>query len=225
MALRRSLRKSAVLALWNQQMLVPDLNFSNRRLRKLCTSFLLKLWQLKKRVMKVRKQISASSVQYLVLLLNKLHATSHQGCGFFPEDFFDVGTIKKNCDAIQVRIIGPKIGLAKGMLLKKRGISCIQLPSSMIKAPASKTCTESWVAVVITNSFPSEGNMQMGRFWIPTQPSRTRVGWGMIPENRWVKCIDGCWLGTASKSQLLMHTHGLRQTTLSSWNMLTWWVA
>jgi len=105
-----------------------------------------------------------------------LHATSHQGCGFFPEDFFDVGTIKKNCDAIQVRIIGPSIGLAKGMLLKKRGISCIQLPSSMIKAPASKTCTDSWVAVVITNSFPSEGNMQTGRF-LDTDAAKLNKSW------------------------------------------------
>ncbi len=71
---------------------------------------------------------------------------------------------KYKCDSIQVRIIGPTIGFAKGMLLKKRGISCIQLPSSMIKVPPSETCTESFAIVVIKNSFPSEENIQMGRF-------------------------------------------------------------
>jgi len=46
----------------------------------------------------------------------------------------------------------------------------------MIKAPASKTCTESWVAVVITNSFPSEGNMQMGRF-LDTDAAKLNKSW------------------------------------------------
>ena len=53
------------------------------------------------------------------------------------------------------------------MLLKKRGISCIQLPHSMIKAPPSETCTESFAIVVVKTSFLSEENNQMGRFLDP----------------------------------------------------------
>ena len=94
------------------------------------------------------------------------NSTSHQGCGFYPEEFFGTAT-KKSCDAIQVRILSPTIGLAKGMLLKKRGINCIQLPSSMIKVPSSETCTDNWAAVLINNEFPSEENRQMGRFLDP----------------------------------------------------------
>ena len=86
----------------------------------------------------------------------------HEGCGFYPEDI-----INENCDSLQVRIIAPTIGLAKGMLLKKRGITCIQIPRSMIKVPPSKTCSESWAAVVIKNVFPSEENRQMGRLLDP----------------------------------------------------------
>ena len=92
--------------------------------------------------------------------------TPHQGCGFYPEGFFGSAT-KKSCDAIQVRILLPTIGFAKGMLLKKQGINCIQLPRSMIKVPPSETCTDSWAAVVIKNEFPSEEKRQMGRFLDP----------------------------------------------------------
>jgi hypothetical protein len=53
------------------------------------------------------------------------------------------------------------------MLLKKRGISCIQLPRSMIKAPPSETCADSWAAVCLKNEFPSEENRQLGRFLDP----------------------------------------------------------
>jgi hypothetical protein len=119
--------------------------------------------------MRVRKLFHTSSVSYTFPPLTFLHAqcSIHQGCGFFPEGCFSAGKTKANYDSIQVRIIGPTIGLAKGMLLKKRGIDCIQLPRSMIKAPRSETCGESWAAVIIKNEFPSEENNQMGRFLDP----------------------------------------------------------
>ena len=74
---------------------------------------------------------------------------------------------------MQVRIIGPKLGLAKGMLLKKSGIKKIQLPSSMIKAPQSRTCNDNWLAVVIKNVFPSQENIQMGRLLDPDAQQAT----------------------------------------------------
>lgn len=100
--------------------------------------------------------------------------TTHQGCGFCPEGFFDEARAKKSCDAIQVRILSPTIGFAKGMLLKKRGITCIQLPSSMIKVPPSKTCIDNWAAVVIKNEFPSDENRQKGRFLDPDVASANK---------------------------------------------------
>ena len=95
------------------------------------------------------------------------------GCGYYPEGFFDEWALKslKSCDAIQVRIVGPQLGLAKGMLLKKRGISHIQLPKSMMKAPPSATCTDTWAAVVITNVFPSVENQNLGRYLDPDKPA------------------------------------------------------
>ncbi len=75
--------------------------------------------------------------------------------------------MKKNCDSIQVRIIAPTIGIAKGMLLKKRGITSIQLPTSMIKAPPSKICSEKVASFIVKNEFPSEENRQLGRFLDP----------------------------------------------------------
>ena len=86
----------------------------------------------------------------------------HEGCGFYPEDLLNA-----NCDSLQVRIIAPTIGFAKGMLLKKQGITHIQIPRSMIKAPPSKAYFDSWAAVVIKNVLPSEENRQMGRFLDP----------------------------------------------------------
>ena len=101
------------------------------------------------------------------------------GCGYYPEGFFDewedrarsarAKNALKSCDAIQVRIVGPQLGLAKGMLLKKRGISHIQLPKSMMKAPPSATCTDTWAAVVIKNVFPSEENKNLGRYLDPNE--------------------------------------------------------
>jgi len=90
----------------------------------------------------------------------------HEGCGFYPEDFFGA----TNHDSIQIRMIGPKLGLAKGMLMRKPGISRIQLPRSMKKAPKSATGNESWVAVIICKKFPSVENKSMGRFLDPDHP-------------------------------------------------------
>lgn len=66
-------------------------------------------------------------------------------------------------DSMQVRIIGPWICMTKGMLLKKREITRIQLPCSMIKALPILTGMNSFVANLIKNFFPSDGNRQLGQ--------------------------------------------------------------
>lgn len=91
----------------------------------------------------------------------------NEGCGFFPRGFFDGSGPRRKYDSIQVRVIGPNIGLAKGMLLVKDGISKIQLPQSMIKAPPSNTSDETWVAIIMKNVFPCEKNIQLGRYLHP----------------------------------------------------------
>ena len=59
------------------------------------------------------------------------------------------------------------------MLTKTRGIKKLQLPSSMIKAPKSRTCNDNWLAVVVKNVFPSQENKQMERLLDPdAQPAR-----------------------------------------------------
>jgi hypothetical protein len=110
------------------------------------------------------------------------NSTSRQGCGFCPEDFFDEAKLNKNSDSIQVRIIGPTIGMAKGMLLKKRGITSIQLPKSMIKVQRSTICFEKGASFIVKNEFPSEENRQMGRFLDP-DAKQANMSW-MMNERR-----------------------------------------
>lgn len=97
-----------------------------------------------------------------------------KGCGFFPDGYFEeIGGF----DSSQVRILGPKLGLAKGMLLKKQGISRIQLPKSMFKAPPSRICNDDCLTLIIKNCFPSDENKQLGRFLDPEAE----------PQKSWVK--------------------------------------
>eukprot|EP00931_Biecheleriopsis_adriatica_P007729 TRINITY_DN108996_c0_g1_i1.p1 TRINITY_DN108996_c0_g1~~TRINITY_DN108996_c0_g1_i1.p1 ORF type:complete len:654 (-),score=107.88 TRINITY_DN108996_c0_g1_i1:6-1967(-) len=94
------------------------------------------------------------------------------GCGFIPEAmlvrFFGSGVKGKRTTNIQVRIVAPALGIFKGVLSKKRGISKIQLPPSMRKVgPSLKNDSSSlpWVWVLITQDFPSSNNLQICK-WI-----------------------------------------------------------
>ena len=63
-----------------------------------------------------------------------------------------------NALATQVRVIGPRIGVAKGNLMRKPGITKIQLTRSMIKVGPSNSNDADWVCLVVKNVFPSAGN-------------------------------------------------------------------
>ena len=95
-----------------------------------------------------------------------IEENGNEGCGFAPssyiEDLLGNTAEAKRADAIQVRIFGPKIGLAKGMLVKKASATKIELPRSMIKVPPSKCCEEKWVVVVVKDAFPSKKNQSIG---------------------------------------------------------------
>lgn len=94
----------------------------------------------------------------------------NEGCGFFPIGLFDgVKGFPKRCDAIQARLVGSKVGFIKGMLTAKRGITRIQIPDSMRKAPNSDKTTpnDDLVTLILKSSAPSDPNWYFGRFLDP----------------------------------------------------------
>jgi RNA dependent RNA polymerase/KOW motif len=92
---------------------------------------------------------------------------AHEGCGFMPaalvQRLFGTRAVGKRTFALQVRILAPKLGLFKGMLVVKPGIQRIQLPSSMRKVDASAEenadCVDTNKVIFLVNGkFPSDVN-------------------------------------------------------------------
>ena len=112
-----------------------------------------------------------------------IEENGNEGCGFAPPNFIEdlLGNTAeaKKADCIQVRIFGPKIGIAKGLLMKKKSAQKIELPSSMIKVAPSKCCDEDWVVVVVSDVFPSKKNTMLGNFHDPekSDPSSNSLKW------------------------------------------------
>ena len=81
---------------------------------------------------------------------------AHEGCGFVPPHYVAqwLGThaVGKRTFALQVRVFGPRVGVAKGMLVVKPGIDRIQLPPSMMKVGPSREAGIDRAAVVITKN-------------------------------------------------------------------------
>ena len=98
-----------------------------------------------------------------------IEENGNEGCGYAPsnyiEDLLGNTTEAKRADSIQVRIFGPKIGLAKGMLVKKA--SATKIERSMVKVPPSNCCEENWVVVVVKDAFPSKKNRSIGSILDP----------------------------------------------------------
>ena len=99
--------------------------------------------------------------------IEMINENGNEGCGFYPRNFFRGTGPRRNYDCIQIRLIGPRIGLAKGMLLAKDGITKIQLPPSMVKVGPSTTSKEDWVAIIMKNVYPSLNNIQLGKYLDP----------------------------------------------------------
>ena len=102
-----------------------------------------------------------------------IEENGNEGCGFAPPNYIEdlLGNTKeaKRVDAIQVRIFGPKIGIAKGVLMKKASAAHVELPSSMVKVPPSQCCDENWVVIVVNSVFPSQTNRHIGKFHDPKE--------------------------------------------------------
>ena len=97
--------------------------------------------------------------------------TCNEGCGFIPRHYIQrllgTGSDTKRIFALQVRIFAPKLGIFKGVLFEKPGISKIQLPSSMRKVgPSEKTdgvCDNAFL--LVKNSFPGRQNKDMAKLF------------------------------------------------------------
>jgi hypothetical protein len=93
----------------------------------------------------------------------------NEGCGFFPFGCFDGCKELKGCNVVQIRIIGPKIGVIKGLLCAKLGIKHIQIPESMLKVQCSRVGKElanendDLAAFVFKRSVPSKTNQNFDR--------------------------------------------------------------
>jgi hypothetical protein len=99
----------------------------------------------------------------------------HQGCGYIPEGFIEElhhgkSTTAKRIHSLQVRCVGPCIGLIKGMLMRKAGIQKIQLPPSMRKVGPSRKNKSDWVVMIAKGLFPSTSNVNIGKYLDPESP-------------------------------------------------------
>jgi hypothetical protein len=91
------------------------------------------------------------------------------GCGFIPCDMLErmLGSRSPRNLAVQVRGFGPRVGIFKGMLVRKPNISRIQLPDSMLKVKPSVITSEDndWVKFVIIRISPSQLNVAIGKYF------------------------------------------------------------
>ncbi len=106
-----------------------------------------------------------------------INENGNEGCGFAPpnyiEDLLGNTAEAKKADCIQVRIFCPKIGIAKGLLMKSPSATKIEIPESMVKVPPSQSCNEDWVVVVVTDVFPSKKNNIIGSILDPNKKDPT----------------------------------------------------
>ena len=101
---------------------------------------------------------------------------SNLGCGFisrkFLRELLGDGTHARETAAIQVRIVGPNLGIFKGVLMVKRQITGIHLPPSMKKVKKSKHKGEKafkGVHLLVNGIFPTRTAKQMGKKLNPLQ--------------------------------------------------------
>ncbi len=100
-------------------------------------------------------QAEAKKVDHISAdLIEIIQDHGHEGCGYFPDGYFDDWGLGTHCDSVQVRIVAPRLGLIKGMLCKKKEIAKIQIPESMIKVSPSEVCDDGYATGKFTFFFP-----------------------------------------------------------------------
>jgi len=96
---------------------------------------------------------------------NIIAENGHCGCGFIPMDWIEkMFPTKKHIRSLQVRILCPRIGFFKGMLLGTSSITKIQLPKSMLKVDPSKTNKDDRAKLLVNNIFPSDNNRNLSKY-------------------------------------------------------------
>lgn len=99
----------------------------------------------------------------------------NDGCGFFSKklisELFDNEQMRTKFNkavALQIRMVCPKFGIFKGMLMLKGSPSdyLVELPSSMKKVPPSKHRDfQDKAVILIKQTFPSQTNIALEKFW------------------------------------------------------------
>lgn len=89
----------------------------------------------------------------------------NEGCGFFPVGYFGVGIF-----AVQVRIVASRLGIFKGMLCEKPGISSMQLPPSMKKVGPSEEASNDKAYLLINGVFPCRTNVYLAKLFSGGNP-------------------------------------------------------
>jgi hypothetical protein len=99
----------------------------------------------------------------------KVPELANEGCGFisrsYIERFLGSHAVGKRTFALQVRIFAPQLGIFKGVLMEKPGITKIQLPESMQKVgPSLLSGAVDWVCLVVTSAgvHPGANNVTRG---------------------------------------------------------------
>jgi len=92
-----------------------------------------------------------------------------EGCGFIPcnllEELLGGGNDAKNAINIQVRVIFPALGIFKGTLVRRAGISTIQLPDAMKKVDKSTARKKGFKSafLIINSVYPSNNSKMLER--------------------------------------------------------------
>lgn len=109
-----------------------------------------------------------------VTIYSEIEERGNDGCGFFsskliPQLFSDERMREKymNVVAVMVRIVCPKLGIFKGVLMLKDDTeNLVELPPSMKKVlPSKHNDLKETAAILIKQTFPSQANIALENYW------------------------------------------------------------
>jgi len=141
------------------------------------------------------------------------------GCGFIPESLLEEllggGTTAKKAAAVQMRAIIPNIGIFKGMLVKKCGISKIQLPQKKVDKSTATKKTFKGAFMLFNAVHPWDSHESMGRLINPNlkDPGESKMNNGGGLSSMLKQLMLGCGIGKEtvdsyeSESKYLLGRH------------------
>lgn len=100
------------------------------------------------------------------------------GCGFVPSQMLlsllGEGTQASQASAVQCRVVCPRLGIFKGMLVSKPNISKIQLPLSMQKVEGANPDAKGPSFLLFNSIVPSKVNVSLERYLNPNLKAKPR---------------------------------------------------